>query len=621
MAAAPAILWRGWTKAVDRAIAAVVDPITSLVLVAEVVILASGVFSRYVLHNAIVWTDELATILFLWLTMLGAVMAYQRTEHMRLTALYRTRSTKGKRIFDTITSVVVAAFALELMPPSYRFFQQETIDLTPALNIPRSYVIAAIVVGLLLMLIISLLRLIDTDPRIVLPVVAAAIVISLAGWLGRGLLVPLGNFNLVLFFVVLVGALVAISVPIAFSFGFATLSYLALTTTVPLNTVVGRMDEGVSNLVLLAVPLFVMLGILMEITGIAKRLVDAIAALIGHVKGGLGIVLLGAMYLVSGISGSKAADQAAIAPVLFPEMERRGQKRAEMVALLAGSAAMSETIPPSLVLIILGSVTGISIAALFTAGLVPAAVCAVALVIVVLWRSRDDKSELAKQPPLPLIVKAIIVAIPGLALPMVIRFFVLDGIATATEVSTVGIVYTIVVGLFVYREFPLRRIYPMLKETAALTGAILLIIATATSMGWSLTQSGFAQQLADALSGAPGGKLGFIALSIVLFLVLGSVLEGIPALILFGPLLFPIAKQFHVHEVHYAIIAIIAMGIGLFAPPLGVGYYSSCAIGKAAPDEAVWRIVPYLAAVFIGLILIAYVPWFSTGFLAKQPGQ
>ncbi|MBV8600624.1 MAG: TRAP transporter large permease subunit [Candidatus Eremiobacteraeota bacterium] len=617
----PSGLWRPWTRAIDRAIGAVVEPIAAVILVVEVAILASGVFSRYVLHNAIVWTDELATILFLWLAMLGAVIAYRRREHMRLTALYRRRPARQQQIFDAIAAFVVAAFAIELMPASYRFLLQETIDLTPALNIPRSYVVAAIIVALILILIMSLLRLIDADPKISVPVVGVAIVISVIAVLLHPFLAPLGNFNLVLFFVVLVGALITIGVPIGFAFGFATLSYLALTTTVPLNTVVGRMDEGVSNLVLLAVPLFVLLGLLMEIAGIASRLVNAIAALIGHVRGGLGIVLLGAMYLVSGISGSKAADMAAIAPVLFPEMERRGQKRAEMISLLSASGAMSETIPPSLVLIIIGSVTGVSIAALFTAGLLPAAICALTLVFVVLWRSKDDKVELAARPSLPAIVKAIVIAIPGLLLPLVIRAFVLGGVATATEVSTVGIIYTILVGVLIYREFPLSRIYPCLRETCALTGAIMLIIATATSMGWSLTQSGFAQQLADSLKAAPGGAAGFMALSIVLFTVLGSVLEGIPAMVLFGPLLFPIAKQFGVNDVHYAIVAIIAMGIGLFAPPLGVGYYGACAIGKASPDEAAIRVIPYLGAVLLGLILIAYVPWLSTGFLGKQPGQ
>jgi tripartite ATP-independent transporter DctM subunit len=200
-----------------------------------------------------------------------------------------------------------------------------------------------------------------------------------------------------------------------------------------------------------------------------------------------------------------------------------------------------------------------------------------------------------------------------------IRYFVVKGIATATEVSVVGIVYTLLVGVFVYREFDWRKAYPTLLETVALSGAILLIIATATAMGWALTQSGFAQQLADILGHAPGGATGIMLLSIVLFIILGSVLEGIPAMVLFGPLLFPVAKAAGINEVHYAIVAVLAMGVGLFAPPLGIGYYSACAIGKADPEAAVKPILPYLGVLVLALVVIALVPWISLVFLPKTP--
>src|SRR5579875_264259 len=403
-------LRRSWTRAVDAAIGAVIEPITALLLVVEVAILTSGVVSRYVLHNALVWTDELATILLLWLSMLGAVIAYRNDAHMRLTAVLRSVDARTTKIFRTIGDVVVVLFALELLPASRNYLMQEAIAFTPALQIPQAYVVVSVFIGLALILVVALLRLIDSEPRIVVPVVAAV------AYLVRGALVPLGNLNLVVFFVVVVGAFVAIGVPIAFSFGVGTLSYLALTTQVPLDTIVGRMQEGVSNLVLLAAPLFILLGLLIENAGIAKRLVDALASVVGHVRGGLGIVLLSAMYLVSGISGSKIADMAAVAPVLFPEMERRGWVRSEMVSLLASSGAMAETIPPSLVLIIIGSVTGVSIAALFTAGLLPAALAALALVLIVLLRSRHDKTESARRPSLGAIARAFVAAIPGLAL-------------------------------------------------------------------------------------------------------------------------------------------------------------------------------------------------------------
>ena len=355
------------------------------------------------------------------------------------------------------------------------------------------------------------------------------------------------------------------------------------------------------------------LGLLIEMTGMARAMVAFLAGLLGHVRGGLYYVLLGAMYLVSGISGSKAADMAAVAPVLFPEMRQRGSNDGEMVSILAASGAMSETIPPSLVLITIGSVTGVSIAALFTGGLLPGLVLAVALGVVAWWRSRGE--AVGRRATRADIGHAFLIALPSLLLPFVIRSAVVEGIATATEVSTIGITYSVVMGLVVYRQFDWRRLYPMLLETAALSGAILLIIGTATSMAWALTQSGFSRQLAVAMGSVPGGRLGFLIISIFAFVVLGSVLEGIPAIVLFGPLLFPIARAIGVNEVHYAIVVILAMGIGLFSPPMGVGYYAACAIGRVSPDVGMQRIWPYMAALLVGLLLVAAIPWLSTGFL------
>jgi len=425
----------------------------------------------------------------------------------------------------------------------------------------------------------------------------------------------LGNLNLIVFFVGVVGACVFAGVPIVFSFALATLGYLALTTRVPLMTLVGRMDEGMSHLILLAVPLFVFLGLLIEMAGMAKAMVRFLASLLGHVRGGLSYVLIGAMYLVSGISGSKAADMAAVAPALFPEMKERGARPGDLVALLSATGAQTETIPPSIVLITIGSVTGVSIAALFTGGLVPSLVLAVMLCFVVARRYRGDDLSHVVRATWREVAKTFVIALPALALPFVIRAAVVEGIATATEVSTIGIVYAIVVGLFVYRQFNWPRLGTILVETASLSGAILIIIGAASAMAWGLTQSGFSRTLAQAMTQLPGGAVGFMAVSIVAFIVLGSVLEGIPAIVLFGPLLFPIAKSVGIHEVHYAMVVVLAMGLGLFAPPFGVGYYPACAIGKVDPNEGIQPIWAYMLALFLGLLVVAAVPWLSIGFL------
>ena len=241
---------------------------------------------------------------------------------------------------------------------------------------------------------------------------------------------------------------------------------------------------------------------------------------------------------------------------------------------------------------------------------------AVLLCRVVRWRYRHaaDRSNGPRRRQGE-IARAFLVALPALVLPFLIRAAVVEGIATATEVSTLGIAYSAIAGLLIYRRFDWTALRPMLVSTAALSGAILLIIGTATGMAWGLTQSGFSRTLAAAMTGLPGGAVTFMAASIAAFIVLGSVLEGIPAIVLFGPLLFPIARAVGIHEVHYAMVVILAMGIGLFAPPFGVGYYAACAIGRVEPAEGMRPILAYMLALILGTIIVAAVPWISIGFL------
>ncbi|MGA2087576.1 MAG: TRAP transporter large permease subunit [Stellaceae bacterium] len=606
---------RSFGQHLDSLLIRLTEPVTALLVALEVVILFAGVVSRYVFHSPLTWSDELASILFLWLAMLGAVIALRRSEHMRLTAVASRLPQRARRFLETIAALVIIVFVLLIVLPAWRYADEEWAIITPALSIHNTWRASALAVGSLLMAVIALAQLLTRSGRREIVVGAGVILcVAVALWLARPELLAIGNYNLIVFFVLLVAAEVASGVPIAFAFGVATLGYLILVTHVPLTVVVGRMDEGMSHIALLAVPLFVFLGLLIEMAGLARAMVDFLASLLGHVRGGLNYVLLGAMYLVSGISGSKAADMAAVAPVLFPEMQRRGAKGGELVALLASSAAMSETIPPSLVLITLGSVTGVSIAALFNGGLLPALVLALALVVVARLRSRGEKF-VARRAPLRLVGRTFIIALPALVLPFVIRTAVVEGVATATEVSTIGIAYGFAAGILIYRRMDWPRLYPLLVETASLSGAILLIIGTATAMAWALTQSGFSQALVATMAAMPGGRAGFLAVSIAAFIVLGSVLEGLPAIVLFGPLLFPVSRALGINDVHYAMVVILAMGIGLFAPPFGLGFYAACAIARVPPDSAMGRIWPYLGALLLALALVAAVPWISTAFL------
>jgi len=604
------------TRAVEGWLGTFVELAAGALVVAEIVILFSGVIARYVFNHPLVWSDELASIVFLWQAMLGAVIALRRDEHMRMTALVGALPPGAQAGLDAFATCAALTFLALIAWPAFDYAIEELDITTPALEITNAWRAAALPCGTVLMALFALFRLFTAErlASVLLPA-AAALILVVVFWMLGPTFRQLGNLNLIIFFVGVVAAAVFAGVPIAFAFGLAVFGYLGLSTHTPLLVLVGRIDEGMSHLILLAVPLFVFLGLLIEMTGMARAMVAFLAALLGHVRGGLHYVLVAGMYLVSGISGSKAADMAAVAPVLFPEMKARGAKPGDLVALLSATGAQTETIPPSLVLITIGSVTGVSISALFTGGLLPGLVVAVLLCAVVRWRYRSESLQQVERAPVGEILRTFGIALPALALPFLIRAAVVEGVATATEVSTIGIAYSIVAGLVIYRRFDPAALRPMLVGTASLSGSILLIIGTATGMAWGLTQSGFSRSLAALMSGLPGGSITFMAASIVAFIVLGSVLEGIPAIVLFGPLLFPIARAVGIHEVHYAMVVILAMGIGLFSPPFGVGYYAACAIGRVEPAAGMRPIFAYVVALAIGTIIVAAVPWISIGFL------
>ena len=603
-------------RQLERMLGSGVEIAAALLIAAEIVILLARVVSRYFLDSPLVWVDEAASLLFLWLASLGSVVALRRGEHMRMTALVAKASPSSRALLDTIGIAATLAFLLMVVGPAYEFAAEEVHVTTPSLEISNAWRASALPVGLALMALMAAIRLAKLGDRRQLVIAVASVGLACAAFAAIGpLLQDLGNLNLLIFFVGVTAVTVLMGVPIAVSFGLATFGFLTLTTSLPVLVMVGRMDEGMSHIILLAVPLFVFLGLLIEMTGMARAMVAFLASLLGHVRGGLSYVLLGAMYLVSGISGSKVADMAAVAPVLFPEMRQRGAKDGDLVALLSTTGAQTETIPPSLVLITIGSVTGVSIAALFTGGMLPGLVLAASLCAVVWWRYRNEDLSHVRKATRQEIGRAFVVALPAVLLPFVIRAAVVEGVATATEVSTLGIAYSLLAGVLFYRRMQWHRLVPMLIETAALSGAILFIIGTATGMAWSLTQSGFSNSLAAAMGALPGGSFTFLAVSIVAFIVLGSVLEGIPAIVLFGPLLFPIARQMGVHEVHYAMVVVLSMGIGLFAPPFGVGYYAACAIGRIDPAKGMKPIVGYVLALLVGLAVVAAVPWISIGLL------
>ena len=367
-----------WMRPVELASAAL--------LVVMIVTVLANVTSRYLLNKPLIWGDEVASIAFIWMAMFGAALAVDRHEHMRLTVFLPMLPAPLTRWVEVAGQALVAVLLLRLLPVAASYAYEESYVTSPALGIPMSWRASALPAGIGLMAVLTVLSVIRTREwrRIA---VSLAVFAAIAGllWLAKPALMGIGNWNLPIFLGLVVGLLLVAGVPIAFCFALGTLAYLTFATRSPVFVMIGRIDEGMSSIILLSVPVFVLLGCILDATGMGRAIVSFLASFLGHVKAGMSYVLLGSLFLVSGISGSKVSDMATVAPALFPEMKRRGHSVPEMTAQMAAGAAMADTVPPSIVLIVLGSVAGVSIAGLFTAGLFIAMVLLVALAVLARW--------------------------------------------------------------------------------------------------------------------------------------------------------------------------------------------------------------------------------------------
>lgn len=601
---------------VRRLLISTIEVVAAILLGSLIALMLWGVVSRYVLTRPLIFGDELSSLMFVWLIMLGSILALDRFQHMRLSLFIDMLDVRSRELVNAIALLVVPLFLITILPAAIEHVQMESFLTLPALGISGGWKVASVPCGLVIMLLIAS----DNAIRgvrlrnLILGVIVLAALIALL-FLLKPFFLGLGRWNIAIFLVGILLLFLFIGVPIAFCFGLATVSFLVFSTNLPLTVVIGRMDEGMGSPILLAVPVFVLLGAILDLTGMGKAIVTLLSSLVGHLRGGMSYVLLGSLYLVSGISGSKLSDMATVAPALFPEMKRRGRRPPEMVALLGTGAIMADTVPPSIILIIIGSVAGVSIAALFSSGFIVALWLLAALAIGARWNARKEDLTGVKRPALRLIWSVFIIALPALVLPFLIRAAVGEGIATATEVSTVAVVYAYIVGTTIYGHISSRQAYRALVETVTMTGAIMLIMGTASAGAWALTQTGIGQVLGTFIAGLPGGWISFMGITILVFVFFGCMLEGPPAIVLFAPLMFPIAISLGIHPVHYAMVVVVSMNIGMFIPPIGIMYYIACSFGNVRPQEAIGDLAFYLSLLGVALILLALVPAISIGLI------
>jgi tripartite ATP-independent transporter DctM subunit len=606
----------GLTVSQDRfrlpALDAALDIIVALALFGELGVVIADVLGRAFFDSPLLWTDEVAGLALTVVAFIGGAVAYRRDQHIAVRVLVDmlppalqapVRAAADWLVLET--AALSCYFSISLLRTRWG-------ELTPILELHGTWLALPLTIGMALMVVYAVMRLLAQPTQavlhsfIVLACLNAAVVLihllwipSLAGGTAIGLAIA----------VVLVAVLMGL--PVGFALVLATALFLYQVNPAAMVALPQNMADGVSRFVLLALPFFILAGFVMEAGGISRRLVLFVAALVGRLRGGLLQVVVISMYIVSGISGSKAADVAAVGLVMRDMLDREGYDRSEAAVVLASSAAMGECVPPSIAMLVLGSVTSLSMGALFASGLLPAAVIALCLMALIFVRmGRAGVAPGRRVPPRQLLRLGLAAILP-FSMPTLLFAGIFTGFATPTEISAFAVAYGLLLSVVVYREVGLRALTRVAADASTVAAMVLFTLAAAQTFSWALSAAQLPQALAALVFSWRDNTVVFLLASIVALVVLGSLLEGLPALLILAPLLLPIATKLGISDLHYGIVLLIAMGVGAFLPPLGVGFYIACAIARAPMGPSTRAMVPYVAVLLAGLLLVTFVPWFT----------
>lgn len=411
-------------------------------------------------------------------------------------------------------------------------------------------------------------------------------------------------------YVILLACLV-IGVPIAFAI-MAALFYFMATGDFPyhIRIVAQEMFGGLNSFPLLAIPLFILAGELMNASGITTRIIAFANALVGHFRAGLAQVNIWASVIFAGLSGSAIADTSALGRVFIPEMEKEGYPRDFSAALTAASSVIGPIIPPSIPVIIYAlTVTGVSVPAMFLAGIVPGLLLAVGLSVYVFffaghYATESHWGEGQRQSRSSAVLQGLI----PVMMPVFVVGSILLGIVTPTEAASFAVAYSLVVGTLIYRNIKLKDLYNIFAESMRDSAVIMLIIAAISAANWTLTYNRVPNLITEFVLQYVDGQFTFLILTLILLLVIGLVLEGIAAILVLVPILHPIAVSLGIDPVHFGIVVIFNLMIGLITPPLGLCLFVSESIANVGMSQLVKRIMPFFIVELLVLVLITFVP-------------
>ena len=584
--------------------------ITASLLAAMSGVVALEVACRYLLNSSLPWSEELSRYLFIWMNLLGAVIALQRGAHISVDSLMSRLSAPARRPAENAVAVLILAFSLLLLYQGIVAIPAMIGQISLTMGFSLAFIFAAIPAGAFFLCWQECRMLISRrNPGTVFALGAALALVAGVLWSFGGAHLPPGTMVLTLIFVLVL--LIAINTPIAVAVGLSCVAYLLLKHDIPLVVVPLRIIGGMDSFLLLAIPLFILAGELMNTGGITERLVTCARAIVGHIRGSLGMSTVLGEYFFSGISGSSVADVSALSSLLIPSMKRAGYRAETAVSVVAASSAMGMLVPPCIPMVVLASLTNLSVAALFMAGFVPAACMALLLLALIYFVARCEKVPFEARQSAGEMVRAFRRGLLPLLTPVIILGGILGGVVTPTEAAVLAVIYAFILGMFVYHEIRVKDLLTIFVNTASMTGMVMLLVGTASLISWIFAAEGIPLLLADWMLKVSTHPSPFILLTILVFLIFGAVLEGLPALIILAPIFFPVVNRFGLDPLHYGTVVIAALGIGLFLPPFGVGFFIACGLGQVNVESATRAYLPYLLMLLVGLFIVAFVPWLA----------
>jgi tripartite ATP-independent transporter DctM subunit len=597
---------------VQRAVILLMDVLLAIALLGQLGIMFTNVVTRYVFDYQNTWGQEISMITLTIIVFIGGAVAYARDRHMAVEVITCLLPGTWQRFLAAAVDWLIFFLTVMIGWLSLPLVSSRFEMMSPIIGMPEGWFMIPLPVGMTLMALIAVQRTWNR-PRgsavaagLAIAALIAVLVVAHNLWGPWGVNAPVLWLTFVAFVVLLV-----IGVPIGFVLAMTAMLFLYVAGQAPIKSVPQTMYGGILAYVLLSIPFFVYAGFIMTEGGLSRRLAEWVIAMVGRLPGGLLQVIVVAMYVVSGISGSKVADVAAVGSSMKGMLRRGGYDMGEAGAVLAASAIMGETIPPSFPMLVLGSITTLSVGALFMAGLMPAAFMAVCLMLLIHVRARKYAMPAGIAVPGREAARATLVAMPSFMVPLFLVGGIMAGVATPTEISSVAVVYALVLAVIFYREMGRRSFWNTVVQACTTSGMILFIISAAFAFSWSLSIVNLPDKIGAALLSMGGSTWLFLLGTVITLIITGAVLEGLPALLIFGPMLMPIAVKLGVDPLQYGIILIISMGFGTFLPPIGIGIYVTCSMVETSMERITRKLGPYLIVLFLGILAVTFVPWFS----------